>query len=624
MIGSILVGDCIEHLRELPDGCVHCCVTSPPYWGLRDYGVDGQLGLEPTPEAYCQRMVEVFREVRRVLRDDGTLWLNVGDSFAAGGGYSPGAPSNVSGSKSARGAGNGDAKTGARTAPPGLKPKDLVGIPWRLAFALQADGWYLRSDIVWSKPNPLPESVTDRPTNIHEYVFLLTKRDRYYWDATAVREASATGDKRRPHAPGTVDNRGDGYDRGGGSKRAAGDTATRNIRDVWTIPTEAFNGTNFVVGYVDHRGTFRRRSPDCPIHGLPQQHGLSGPEQVFCDGQSDCLATRNPRIDSGRAVTQPAFDVPKESCRTMQASGTDDDLPRLSTAESSTHDSRPCMPKRPFHSAGTPPSPETKQDCSLHEDSPTAMPSSSGTSRTDHAPSSCPRDTASAQTACGKSGTPLLCDFSEQPQHTAESNTLGGSASGETETCSTQSPGHNACTPGSFPYSNDTTKKCTCTGGKVDHFAVMPTALVEPCIKAGTSERGCCPQCGAPWQRVVERKGSKSKAVGKSQAKRDVGLATAFSGYDDGSSAPTFATLGWVPTCKCDGGDPQPCVVLDPFFGAGTVGVVAKRLGRHYIGIELNSEYAAIAKRRIANDGLQTVEPDTQDQLRMFDDEEGD
>jgi hypothetical protein len=123
---------------------------------------------------------------------------------------------------------------------------------------------------------------------------------------------------------------------------------------------------------------------------------------------------------------------------------------------------------------------------------------------------------------------------------------------------------------------------------------------------------------------VVERKGSKSKAVGKSQAKRDVGLATAFSGYDDGSSAPTFATLGWVPTCKCDGGDPQPCVVLDPFFGAGTVGVVAKRLGRHYIGIELNPEYAAIAKRRIANDGLQTVEPDTQDQLRMFDDEEGD
>jgi len=156
------------------------------------------------------------------------------------------------------------------------------------------------------------------------------------------------------------------------------------------------------------------------------------------------------------------------------------------------------------------------------------------------------------------------------------------------------------------------------------HFAVMPTKIVEPCIKAGTSERGCCPACGAPWERVVERKGSKSKAVGKSQAKRDVGLATAFSGYDDGSSAPTFTTLGWVPGCKCDAGDPQPCVVLDPFFGAGTVGVVAKRLGRHYIGIELNPEYAAIAKRRIANDGLQTVEPDTQDQLRMFDDEEGD
>lgn len=249
MTGTILIGDCVEHLRELPDGCVHCCVTSPPYWGLRDYGVDGQLGLEPTPEAYCERMVEVFREVSRVLRDDGTLWLNVGDSFAAGGGYSPGAPSNVSGSKSARGAGNGDAKTGARTAPPGLKPKDLVGIPWRLAFALQADGWYLRSDIVWAKANPMPESVRDRPTKSHEYVFLLAKSQRYYFDADAVREANATVAstrdaivdwKNRPNN-GATDGKGLGCYRMGSVHNG------RNIRDVWTIPTERCAAAHFAV-----------------------------------------------------------------------------------------------------------------------------------------------------------------------------------------------------------------------------------------------------------------------------------------------------------------------------------------------------------------------------------------
>ena len=146
----IIQGDCLEGLRTLPDASVHCCVTSPPYWGLRDYGHDGQIGLEETPEAYVARMVEVFREVRRVLRGDGTCWINLGDTFASG--------------------------------------KQLVGIPWRVAFALQADGWLLRQDIIWHKPNPMPESVTDRCTKAHEYVFLLTKSERYFYDANAVKE----------------------------------------------------------------------------------------------------------------------------------------------------------------------------------------------------------------------------------------------------------------------------------------------------------------------------------------------------------------------------------------------------------------------------------------------------
>ena len=341
-------------------------------------------------------MVEVFGEVRRVLRDDGTLWLNVGDSYASGAeGFRPGA-GRADGIVDQRGQRN---RNGTPT-PPGLKPKDLVGIPWRLAFALQAEGWYLRSDIVWAKPNPMPESVRDRPTKSHEYVFLLAKSQRYYFDADAVREANATVAstrdaivdwKNRPNN-GATDGKGLGCYRMGSVHNG------RNIRDVWTIPTS------------------------------------------------------------------------------------------------------PC--------------PEA-------------------------------------------------------------------------------------------------------------HFAVMPSRLVEPCIKAGTSERGCCPACGAPWERVVEKASNPGGIMGVGNARHvQDNLSMRERDRDAEKRIGETRTIGFRPACDCDAGEPVPCVVLDPFFGAGTVGVVAKRLGRHYIGIELNPEYAAIAKRRIANDGLQTVEPDTQDQLRMFDDEE--
>ncbi len=197
--------------RNIPlaDNSVHCCVTSPPYWGLRDYGTPGQLGLETTPDEYLTVMVDVFREVWRVLREDGTLWLNMGDCYATGAGKVGEC---------------GHVYYGPMTQPnrmpiEGLKAKDLVGMPWRLAFALQADGWWLRSDIIWSKRNPMPESVTDRPTKSHEYIFLLTKSERYYYDAEAIKEDSVTSDMRRPYAPGQVDSRGNGHDRGGGTLR---------------------------------------------------------------------------------------------------------------------------------------------------------------------------------------------------------------------------------------------------------------------------------------------------------------------------------------------------------------------------------------------------------------------
>src|SRR5690606_26328231 len=185
----LYLGDCIETMRRMPADSVHTCVTSPPYSGLRDYGHDGQIGLEPTPDEFVAALVAVFREVHRVLRDDGTLWLNLGDSYARTGGTDR----RVSDTAKVGSTRDTLAQMSDRTskAPVGLKDKDLIGIPWRVAFALQADGWYLRQDIIWHKPNPMPESVRDRCTKAHEYIFLLTKSPRYYYDAEAIKEPLA-------------------------------------------------------------------------------------------------------------------------------------------------------------------------------------------------------------------------------------------------------------------------------------------------------------------------------------------------------------------------------------------------------------------------------------------------
>lgn len=363
---TILTGDVREQLRTLPAESVHCVVTSPPYWGLRDYGVAGQLGLEKTPAEYVANMVAVFREVRRVLRADGTLWLNLGDSYAANRGY------RVPNSKHVD---DGNSK-GMKAAEFGLKPKDLVGIPWMTAFALRADGWYLRLDIIWHKPNPMPDGVTDRPTKSHEYVFLLTKSAKYFYDAEAVREPHTYADRDKRFLNGPSKGIGK-VETGKYAMQACGayHPNGRNLRSVWTIPTQAYSG---------------------------------------------------------------------------------------------------------------------------------------------------------------------------------------------------------------------------------NHFATFPERLVEPCIKAGTSEYGCCPTCGAPWRRVVKRKrvptrpGKDSKVTGDS--------------LTDGNRDPKrhvteTQTTGWQPTCECDTDTPpMPCVVLDPFFGSGTTGIVAARLGRRCIGIELNADYVKLAHRRLAEE----------------------
>lgn len=404
MSHTIIEGDCIESMRTLPDASVHCCVTSPPYWGLRDYGHDGQIGLESTPEAYVARMVEVFREVRRVLRDDGTLWLNLGDSYAAqrSGTAMPaetlagGCGGQVVDGRGSRGRGDveldavaGRARRATGSGPKhrdaaaiGLKHKDLVGIPWRVAFALQADGWWLRQDIIWHKPNPMPESVRDRCTKAHEYVFLLTKSERYYYDAEAVSEAATLRD------PGNVGHKyqnGAIYgepDRNAQSGLASiGPRATRNRRSVWTVTTKPYSGA---------------------------------------------------------------------------------------------------------------------------------------------------------------------------------------------------------------------------------HFAVMPADLVEPCIKAGTSEHGCCTVCGTPWERLTERKRLKRdrpNAYTKRQGEEGTGNSCA-----NDVAGVSVKTIGWQQSCDCDCPNPEvaPCIVLDPFAGSGTTLAVAAELGRNGIGCELNPEYIELANQRIAKSKAKT------------------
>jgi len=386
----ILQGDA-THI-PLTDNSIHCVVTSPPYWGLRSYLPEGdsdkalELGLEPTPELYVEHLVAVFREVWRVLRDDGTCWVNMGDSYAsasppAHGGWD-GNNKNPDGSpRQSRQAGDQWLRT--KTAVSGLKPKDLVGIPWRVAFALQADGWWLRSDIIWHKPNPMPESVTDRPTKSHEYVFLLTKRARYYYDNEAVKEASVDPESHKGHNP-------------------------RNLMQIHDID---------------------------PVHA--QTRGFQN-------------------IPEGKTY-------PTRNRRTVWTIAT-----------------------RPYKGA---------------------------------------------------------------------------------------------------------------------HFACYPPALIEPCIKAGTSERGACPKCGAPWERVTEKTGEtnrqKSERLGfstKNPVNQGINCA---GGHGDNSDRAT-TTIGWRPTCECDAGEPVPCVVLDPFGGSGTTAMVALQLGRRYVSMDLSAEYLELQRERTA------------------------
>jgi DNA modification methylase len=269
-LNRTVVGDCRAFLRELPAQTFHCCVTSPPYWGLRDYGHQDQIGLEDTYAEYVSRLVDVFGEVRRVLRDDGTLWLNLGDGYAGSWGAQSREHESVGDLKHASplsaaqiSSAPKSTLTGSLKRTPGLKSKDLIGLPWRVAFALQADGWWLRSEIIWAKNNPMPESVEDRPTKSHEQVFLLSKSARYFYDAAAIAERVERGNAGSSFTAGKSARRGT-------SQKTRVEHETRNARDVWMLSSEPYPGAHF----APMPGELARR---CILAGCPERGAVLDP-----------------------------------------------------------------------------------------------------------------------------------------------------------------------------------------------------------------------------------------------------------------------------------------------------------------------------------------------------------
>ena len=249
---TVLQGGAIARLRELPSGSVNCCITSPPYFGLRDYGVDGQIGLEASPDEFVAKIVEVFREVRRVLKDDGTCWVNLGDSYCSTAPGTQGDGLNRRGILAGVSGRRAQASKKRRPeTPSGMKPKDLIGIPWMVAFALRADGWFLRQDIIWAKPNPMPESVTDRCTKAHEYIFMLSKSARYYFDQDAIKEplkdasvARLIQDVESQQGSNSLKNGHSGYFDKDGNPLCG---MMANKKSVWSVATRGYKEAHFAT-----------------------------------------------------------------------------------------------------------------------------------------------------------------------------------------------------------------------------------------------------------------------------------------------------------------------------------------------------------------------------------------
>jgi len=639
MTDRIYIGHVLDVLKTLPDKSVHCCVTSPPYLGLRDYGIPpqiwddgwrGSLGLEPTIELYVKHMVDISREIKRVLRDDGTYWLNLGDSYASGKGtcYNPGGGDNsfpgILAKKDAE-AYPLDRGNISTLKTQGLKPKDLMMMPARVALALQADGWWLRSDIIWVKPNVMPGSQNDRPTVAHEHIFLLSKSRRYFYDDEAVKEPTNGTAHDRGHGVNpkakvpsnwdTLPGHHGAFHREGRAPKArkvgrnsrehvARDPAhltsgsikskqnrsfsaavrhvvtTRKMRDVWTMATKPFNmwqetsHLRRVEGDGVSGDTLRKPSPRCPVHAH---------RDFPCDA---CAGSR--LIHNQRTFPRPVDMRDALLTEISRQSG-----------ESNPLSSTGCSALRYFLSATEHSNENRKMDHVLL----TILPCIS-----------------SGEIASRIGHKPEALEKIDSAVRIFESSILADSFSDEREIdLLAQTLFHSVGKSSSIP------PDCLChyyqkKQSESSHFATFPPAIPERAIKAGTSEKGCCPECGNPWVRVVEK--GLTAHDGKTATK-----------YEKGSSANRMSllrqaarergeeysneskTIGWKPTCE-HGLEPVPCVVLDCFAGSGTVGEVARNLGRRFILIDLNEKYIDMQLRRV---GDLLCQPET---VRVPDDNE--
>jgi len=288
---QLLQGDCLEKMKEIPDGSINTCITSPPYFGLRDYDHDMQIGLEQTPAEFVESLVKVFREIRRVLKDDGTVWLNLGDSYARQGGRKGNRPRHWDGRSL-----SADSMSHTRQAADiGFKPKDLIGVPWRVAFALQDDGWYLRQDIIWNKTNPIPESVKDRCVKSHEYIFLLSKNSRYYFDADSIREPSESS---------RSINEKYNFDRS---------TTTRKKRSVWTVSTKPYKGA--------HLATFPPTLIEpCVLAGCPVGGTVLDP--FVGSGTTGMVSVKHDRNFIGIDINQEYLKIAEERIKGVESDST--------------------------------------------------------------------------------------------------------------------------------------------------------------------------------------------------------------------------------------------------------------------------------------------------------------
>lgn len=540
----ILHGSCLERLRDLPDGSVQCCVTSPPYWGLRDYGHADQLGLEPTPEAYVANMVEVFREVRRVLRDDGTLWLNLGDSYAANRSYQ--VPSTKGGPKHSDSQAAGGK---ASSVPDGLKPKDLIGIPWSVAKALQAPFYAGR---------------------------IKSELDRVWLAATIDAEGSICGFTHERKDDGTI--------RTGihltitNTNKPLLDNAFR----IWPTSREEHNFHG--EGHLGSADTYRWIA-----HNVDDKAALLREIYPYLVAKKKQALLAWNFLEMSRdakrlARTREADSIKEKRAWIVSA------LSRLNHFEDVDTPSW-CVEPPSLYEHGY----YLRQDIIWHKPNP--MPESV----TDRCTKAHEYIFLLAKSARYYYDSEAVKEASVDPEslrHEGRNKRNGdkfrnhdGDGFARTRVGFEKLEG--VCYPTRNRRSVWTVSTKPYSGA---HFATYPPDLIEPCILAGTSERGRCKACGAAWERVVERiqqKRYEYEAIGIPGESSQRGRRTESCGTS------SYTSIGWQPTCRCNAGDPIPCVVLDPFNGSGTTGEVCIKHGRHYVGCELNQDYIGLAIDRL-------------------------